>query len=83
MGRIHTAYIGEDSSILGTVAEIFGDKGTILILNCLVVFNPVEKYMLVKLDHLPRDRGEHEKTLLKPPPSLKALAILILIESSL
>ena len=26
--------------------------------------------MLVKLDHLPRDRGENSKKYLKPPPSL-------------
>ena len=27
--------------------------------------------MLVKLDHLPRDRGEHKKTYVKPPPSIQ------------
>ena len=27
VSRIHTAYIGEDSSTLGTVPEIFGEEG--------------------------------------------------------
>ena len=30
--------------------------------------NPAEKYADVKLDHFPKDRGEHIKNHLKPPP---------------